>query len=59
TQKPWEPFSTRLNFEFADFIQDMMLNKRQTEALISLIRACAGNINSFTIHAHGDLTREW
>ncbi|KAJ7050105.1 hypothetical protein C8F01DRAFT_1237970 [Mycena amicta] len=59
TQKPWEPFSTRLNFEFADFVQDTMLNKRQTEALISLIRACAENINSFTIRTHGDLTREW
>ncbi|KAJ7049126.1 hypothetical protein C8F01DRAFT_1238828 [Mycena amicta] len=49
TQKPWEPFSTRLNFEFADFVQDTMLNKRQTEALITLIQACAENINSFTI----------
>ncbi|KAF7302767.1 hypothetical protein HMN09_00911800 [Mycena chlorophos] len=36
-----------------------MLNKGQTEALISLIRRCASNIDNFTLHTQRDLERVW
>nr|GAT48876.1 predicted protein [Mycena chlorophos] len=57
--KPWQPFSSRLDFEVADFVQRAMLNKGQTEALISLIRRCASNIDNFTLHTQRDLERVW
>ncbi|KAF8209353.1 hypothetical protein K438DRAFT_1572521 [Mycena galopus ATCC 62051] len=58
-EEPWLPFRTRLDFEVADFSQDARLNKRQTTALISLIRRCAENIGEFTIRTHSDLEKQW
>ncbi|KAJ6588426.1 hypothetical protein B0H19DRAFT_1099256 [Mycena capillaripes] len=59
SHEPWKPFQTRLDFEVADFCQDVMLNSGQIDTLITLIRRCAANISSFTLHTHGDLDRQW
>ncbi|KAJ7265150.1 hypothetical protein C8J57DRAFT_1622209 [Mycena rebaudengoi] len=58
-QEPWAPFNSRLDFEVSEFAQDAMLNKTQTDTLISLIRRCADNITSFTINGFGDMSRQW
>ncbi|KAJ7814185.1 hypothetical protein B0H13DRAFT_2140479 [Mycena leptocephala] len=36
--EPWKPFKSRLDFEVAEFCQDVMLNSGQIDTLISLIR---------------------
>jgi hypothetical protein len=58
-QEPWAPFNTCLDFEVSEFAQDAMLNKTQTDTLISLIRRCADNIAGFTINGFGDMSRQW
>ncbi|KAJ7257370.1 hypothetical protein C8J57DRAFT_1648450 [Mycena rebaudengoi] len=58
-QEPWAPFTSRLDFEVSEFAQDTMLNKTQTDTLISLIRRCADNLTSFTINGFGDMSRQW
>ncbi|KAJ7152307.1 hypothetical protein C8R43DRAFT_886375 [Mycena crocata] len=57
--EPWAPFPTRLDFEVAEFVVDVMLNKNQTKTLLSLIRRCAANIDAFTIQSHSDLEKHW
>ncbi|KAJ7824744.1 hypothetical protein B0H14DRAFT_3110853 [Mycena olivaceomarginata] len=57
--EPWAPFRTRLDFEVAEFVQDAMLNKNQTDTLISLIRRCSENIEGLTLHRQSDLEKQW
>ncbi|KAJ7443500.1 hypothetical protein B0H11DRAFT_2091370 [Mycena galericulata] len=57
--EPWVPFRTRLDFEFAEFAQDAMLNRNQTKTLISLLRRCIANPQGFTIETHSDLEKQW
>ncbi|KAJ7447224.1 hypothetical protein FB451DRAFT_1343439 [Mycena latifolia] len=57
--EPWAPFRTRLDFEVAEFAQDAMLNRTQTNTLISLIRRCSANIEDFTFHSHADMNKSW
>ncbi|KAJ6451940.1 hypothetical protein C8R45DRAFT_848162 [Mycena sanguinolenta] len=58
-EEPWSPFLTRLDFELAEFVQDTMLNEKQTNRLISLIRDCSANIEGFTLRSHSDLEKQW
>ncbi|KAJ7468650.1 hypothetical protein FB451DRAFT_1340298 [Mycena latifolia] len=57
--EPWAPFRTRLDFEVAEFTQDVMLNQAQINTLISLIRRCSANIADFTFHSHADINKSW
>ncbi|KAJ7145390.1 hypothetical protein C8R43DRAFT_890476 [Mycena crocata] len=57
--EPWLPFRTRLDFEVAEFAVDVMLNKKQTATLLSLIRRCAANIDDFTIQSGSELEEHW
>ncbi|KAJ7919809.1 hypothetical protein B0H13DRAFT_1988027 [Mycena leptocephala] len=57
--EPWKPFKSRLDFEVAEFCQDVMLNSGQINTLISLIRRCASDLGDFTLHNHRDLDRQW
>ncbi|KAJ6631829.1 hypothetical protein B0H10DRAFT_1670423, partial [Mycena sp. CBHHK59/15] len=57
--KPWVPFRTRLDFEVSEFAQEAMLNKKQTDTLISLIRHCAENIGGFTLKNCSDMNSQW
>ncbi|KAJ7243981.1 hypothetical protein C8J57DRAFT_1452331 [Mycena rebaudengoi] len=58
-QKPWIPFRTRLDFEVSEFAQQVMLNQKQTNTFISLIRRCAANIEGFTLSNHADMNEQW
>ena len=53
--KPWLPFDSREDFEFAEFINDATLNKTQVEKLIKLIRRCQDAPGSFTIKNYNHL----
>ncbi|KAJ6472802.1 hypothetical protein DFH09DRAFT_1110153 [Mycena vulgaris] len=57
--EPWAPFRTRLDFEVSEFAQEAMLNRNQTDTLISLLRRCAANIQAFTLNSHADMDRSW
>ncbi|KAJ7734783.1 hypothetical protein DFH07DRAFT_870865 [Mycena maculata] len=57
--QPWAPFHTRLDFEVAEFAQDAMLNRNQTNTLISLIHRCASSTGGFTLRNHSDLDKQW
>ncbi|KAJ6480393.1 hypothetical protein C8R45DRAFT_1054375 [Mycena sanguinolenta] len=58
-EEPWAPFSSRLDFEIAEFAQDAMLNKSQINTLISLIRRCSENPEGFTLYTESDLNKKW
>ncbi|KAF8971925.1 hypothetical protein BDZ97DRAFT_1901552 [Flammula alnicola] len=57
--KPWHPFRSRLDFEVAELILDTHMNKKQTDALISLIKQCANDPDSFTLSDSKDLSNVW
>ncbi|KAJ7184441.1 hypothetical protein C8R46DRAFT_1064066 [Mycena filopes] len=58
-QTPWTPFRSELDFDFAEYCTNYMLNKNAIESLISLIRRCSANPKDFTIANHGDLEALW
>ena len=53
--KPWRPFHSREEFEFAELVNDAKLNKTQTERFIKLIRRCQDTPGSFTFNNQNDL----
>lgn len=55
----WHPFSSRLDFEIAELIQDTHMNSRQTDALLSLIRQCIDQPESYTLKNSKDLKEIW
>ncbi|KAF7337221.1 hypothetical protein MSAN_02274500 [Mycena sanguinolenta] len=48
-----------MDFEFAEFAQENMLNRAATNKLIALIRRCAANIEEFTIKNYDDMDKQW
>ncbi|KAF7296941.1 hypothetical protein MIND_00925900 [Mycena indigotica] len=57
--EPWLPFDTRLNYEFADFANTNMLDKKAVNALISLINRVAASPAQFTVKNYDDLNKRW
>ena len=55
--QPWQPFSTREDFDFAELIHDAKLNRKQTERLIKLIQRCQDAPGSFTLQKYNDLQK--
>ena len=55
--QPWQPFSTREDFDFAELVHDAKLNRPQIERLIKLIRHCQDIPGSFTLHKYSDLKK--
>lgn len=55
--EPWRPFSSREDFEFAEFAQDAKLNRKQIDSLIKLIRHCQEGQGPFTMTGYNDLKR--
>ncbi|KJA13371.1 hypothetical protein HYPSUDRAFT_151670 [Hypholoma sublateritium FD-334 SS-4] len=55
----WHPFSSRLDFEIAELIQDTHMNSRQTDALLSLIRKCIDEPEAYTLQSSKDLKEIW
>ena len=54
--KPWEPFRTREDFEFAELARDTGMTKAQTNALIGLFHRCIKNgTGSFTLSNYNEM----
>ncbi|RXW22756.1 hypothetical protein EST38_g3097 [Candolleomyces aberdarensis] len=46
---PWAPFSTRVDFKFAEMLQDAHLNARQIDAFISMVHEILACPEEFTL----------
>jgi hypothetical protein len=57
--KPWIPFRTHAEFEFAEIALDAALNKRQVDALLKLFRRCVGGEDTLGLKDHAELTHMW
>ena len=57
--KPWTPFRTRAEFEFAEIALEAALNKRQVNALLKLFHRCIEGEDKFGLKDHSDLTEMW
>jgi len=53
--KPWRPFQSREDFEFAELVHDAALNRPQIERLIKLIQRCQNAPGAFTFHNYNEL----
>lgn len=53
--KPWHPFKSREDFEFAELVHDAALNRPQIERFIKLIRRCQDTPGSLTFQKYSDL----
>jgi hypothetical protein len=51
----WCPFSSREDFEFAEFVHDVKLSQKQIEALIKLIQRCQEGPTPFTMNTFSDI----
>ncbi|OBZ74321.1 hypothetical protein A0H81_05715 [Grifola frondosa] len=58
-EDPWQPFRTRLDYEFGEIAQEAALNQKQTDALIRLFHKCASGQDSFTLSNHAELQKTW
>lgn len=56
---PWSPFRTRLDFEFAELIQECRMNKPQTDRLIKLISTALDSPEQFQLIDEEDLAKTW
>ena len=57
--KPWHPFTSRADFEFAELAHQAALNKDQTDRMLQLIwRIVEGN-TKFTFKSHLEVSRAW
>ena len=57
--KPWNPFNTRTDFEFAELALDAGLSNEHLDALIKMIRHIVQNANDFTLNSHVDVRQTW
>ena len=55
--KPWLPFSSREEFDFAELVHDAALNQKQIDTLIKLIGRCQEVPGAFTFRNYSDLKR--
>lgn len=58
-EKPWRPFSSRLDFEIADLILETHMNSNQTDRLLSLIRKCISEPHTLTLVDDKDVKSTW
>jgi hypothetical protein len=59
TKKPWMPFGTRSEFEFAEVALRAGLTKNQVNALIQVMQRCIEGEDSFKIRDHDHLCTIW
>jgi hypothetical protein len=55
--KPWAPFRTREDFEFAELAQDARMTKPQVNKLIGLFRRCIESGDSFTLSSYDEMQK--
>jgi hypothetical protein len=59
TRRPWKPFKTRSEFEFAEVALRAGLTKNQVNALIQVMRRCIQGEDSFNIRDHDHMCTIW
>jgi hypothetical protein len=58
-EKPWLPFCSREDFQFAEIAHQAAMNQPQIDALIKFIRHCEQNPGLFTLESFQDLKKSW
>lgn len=59
TRRPWKPFQTRSEFEFAEVALKASLTKGQVDALIQVIKRCVDGEDKFELHSHSHMCEVW
>jgi len=59
TRRPWKPFGTRSEFEFAEVALRAGLTKNQVNALIQVMQRCINKEDSFEIRDHDHMCTIW
>ncbi|KAG1819402.1 hypothetical protein DFJ58DRAFT_720208 [Suillus subalutaceus] len=57
--EPWQPFSCRADFEFAELAHRAALSKDQTNELLKFIWRVADGRTNFTFKTHNDVSAAW
>lgn len=58
-EEPWQPFSCRADFEFAELAHNAALNKDHTDDLLRLIWRIAEGHATLTFKSHRDVSSAW
>ncbi|KAG1870895.1 hypothetical protein F4604DRAFT_1583497 [Suillus subluteus] len=58
-EEPWQPFSCRADFEFAELAHNAALNKDHTDELLRLIWRIADGQAKLTFKSHRDVSSAW
>lgn len=59
SEEPWKPFSSRLDFEFAELTHEAHMNKGQVSKLLEIIRSITGDKDKFTFKTVDDVDVAW
>ena len=57
--KPWSPFKSLADFEFAEVALEAALNKNQIEKLIKITRHCINGDDVFNLASHKEICEIW
>jgi hypothetical protein len=57
--KPWSPFKSLADFQFAEVALEAALNKNQVEKLIKIIRRCINGGDVFNLASHKEICEIW
>jgi len=57
--KPWWPFLSRTDFEFAEIALEAAMTKKQIERMINLFRQCSHGRDSFNLTNYNDARSTW
>lgn len=57
--KPWWPFLSRTDFEFAEIALEAAMTKKQIEKMINLFRQCSHGRDSFNLTNYNDVRSTW
>ncbi|KAH9848281.1 hypothetical protein C2E23DRAFT_739970 [Lenzites betulinus] len=58
-KRPWEPFNSRIDFEFAQFVLEAALNNGQVDRLLKLIACISEGRSDFSFKNSGDVKSAW
>ncbi|THH17255.1 hypothetical protein EUX98_g9164 [Antrodiella citrinella] len=58
-ERPWRPFRSRGDFEFAELALDAGLNNPQTDAFLAYIRRLLSGTVELTLQSSADLNKVW
>lgn len=57
--KPWRPFASRTDFEFAELVLATALSKKQVDALLKLVHRIKQGKDDFTFTTYNDIQQAW